>query len=172
MRSPRRRAPLATALTAVLVVCAPPPSTEAEKAARLTEMIDDISAQFPDVRAIDVAEAGRLLEKDSIVLIDVREPREREVSMIPGAITAEEYEADPKRYADVAAVAYCTIGHRSAEYAKRLTSGGHEVFNLAGSILAWTHAGGPLVAGDGPTTRLHVYGERWNLAAERYETEW
>jgi sodium/bile acid cotransporter 7 len=152
--------------------CGSPPVTDEDKSARLGEMVDDILGLFPDVQTISVAEVGRLIEKDSIVLIDVREARERAVSVIPGAISAEEFEADPARYADVAAVAYCTIGHRSSEYAQRLSEEGHDVLNLTGSILAWTHAGGPLVSDDGSTNRLHVYGERWNLAPERYETIW
>ena len=176
----RRAVPRRTALSvAVLSVaalgvpaCAAPPSTDAEKAERLTEMVAGVSEEFPDVRTITVEEVGRLLEKDSIVLIDVREERERDVSVIPGSISAAEYEADPERYHDVAAVAYCTIGYRSSEYAQRMNAEGHEVFNLTGSILAWVQAGGPLVGEEGTTTRLHVYGKRWNLAPERYETIW
>jgi hypothetical protein len=41
------------------------------------------------------------------------------------------------------------------------------------SLLAWSHAGGPLVDGEGrPTKRLHVFGARWDLAAEGYEPVW
>ena len=47
------------------------------------------------------------------------------------------------------------------------------VQNLAGSMLAWTHADGELVDSDGnPTKRLHVFGKRWNLAADGYEGIW
>ncbi|MDX1392755.1 MAG: rhodanese-like domain-containing protein [Gemmatimonadota bacterium] len=152
--------------------CARPVATDEEKAARVAEMVADIAEAFPGVESISVAEAGRLLEKDSIVLIDARDPAERAVSMIPGSIAAAEFEADPGRYADVAAVAYCTIGYRSSRYAARLTAEGIPVRNLGGSILAWTHEGGPLVGPDGPTTRLHVYGETWDLAPGRYETIW
>ena len=87
-------------------------------------------------------------------------------------VVIEDTPADAARYAEVTAVAYCTIGHRSSEYAERQAVAGRRVLNLTGSILAWTHAGGPLVAESGPTTRLHVYGSDWNLAPERYETVW
>ena len=147
-----------------------PPLSDAEKLAEVRRMSQELDERFPAVAAVDVEEVGRLLEKDSVVLIDVREAREREVSRIPGAITAEEFEAAPERYADVAAVAYCTIGHRSSEYAARLTAEGHPVRNLRGSILAWVHAGGPLVGPDGPTRRLHVYGRDWDLAPASIET--
>jgi sodium/bile acid cotransporter 7 len=49
---------------------------------------------------------------------------------------------------------------------------GVDVLNLEGSVLAWTHAGGPLVRDGVSTKRLHVYGRRWNLAADGYETVW
>ncbi len=175
-RNTRRRSGrpgLLALLAALCLACAPDvPGTDAEKVFRIEEMVAAVEKRFPGVETITVAEVGRLLEKDSVVLVDIREAREREVSVIPGAITAEEFEADPERYAGVAVVAYCTIGHRSSEYAARLTSEGHRVLNLSGSILAWTHAGGPLVSAAGPTTRLHVYGSDWNLAPDRYQTIW
>ncbi len=171
-----RRSRTAGYLVAVVVLgigcSAPPPRTDEEKVARIQEMVAAVEDQFRGVQTLTVAEVGRLLEKDSVVLVDIREDREREVSVIPGAITAEEYEAAPERYADVAVVAYCTIGHRSSQYAERLSSEGRRVFNLRGSILSWAHAGGPLVGPDGPTRRLHVYGSDWDLAPEAYETRW
>ena len=152
---------------------APPPElTDAEKLARVEEMVAEVERRFPEVEAVTVEEVGRLLETGSVVLVDARAPREREVSWIPGSITSDEFEQDPDRYADRTVVAYCTIGHRSSEYAKRQNEQGRRVLNLRGSLLAWTHAGAPLVGPDGSTHRLHVYGETWNLAPARYETTW
>ncbi|MDH3733986.1 MAG: rhodanese-like domain-containing protein [Gemmatimonadota bacterium] len=154
--------------------CGGGPRTDAEKLAVLNEMAADVDARFPKVEQLSVDQVGRLLEAngDGLVLVDVRENHEREVSRIPGSITAEEFEADPSRYSGAIVVAYCTIGARSSAFAKKHTSEGRPVANLRGSILAWTHAGGPLVGEEGPTTRVHVYGERWNLAPERYEAVW
>lgn len=146
--------------------------SDAEKLARVEEMVAEVERRFPEVEAVTVEEAGRLIEAGSVVLVDARAEREREVSWIPGSITSEEYEEDPNRYADRTVVAYCTIGHRSSEYAKRQNEEGRPVLNLRGSLLSWAHAGGPLVGPDGPTTRLHVYGSNWDLAPARYETVW
>lgn len=169
----RRPAGPAALLAAALAACGPPPPVgDAEKEARLAEMVAEVETRFPTVRQVGVAEVGRLLEKDSVVLVDVREERERAVSMIPGAITAEAYERDRASYADVAVVAYCTIGHRSSEYAQRLTGAEGEVWNLSGSILAWARSGGPLVGPEGPTREIHVYGRSWDLAPPGYETTW
>ncbi len=146
--------------------------TDEEKLARVQEMVEEVERRFPEVEAVTVEEVGRLLETGSVVLVDARAPREREVSWIPGSITSQEFEQDPDRYAELTVVAYCTIGHRSSEYAKRQNEEGRPVLNLRGSLLSWTHAGAPLVGPDGPTNRLHVYGETWNLAPARYETIW
>ena len=146
--------------------------TDEEKLARVEEMVEEVERRFPEVEAVTVEEVGRLLETGTVVLVDARASREREVSWIPGSITSEEFEQDPDRYADLTVVAYCTIGHRSSEYAKRQNEEGRPVLNLRGSLLSWTHAGAPLVGPDGPTNRLHVYGETWNLAPARYETIW
>ena len=160
-------------LLAVLSGCGGPGSDD-ERRAALEAMAADVDARFPDVEQLSVEQVGRLLEANDrgIVLVDVREEHEREVSHIPGSITAAEFEADPGKYAGAVVVAYCTVGARSSAFAQKHTSEGHPVANLRGSILAWTHAGGPLVDEEGPTTRVHVYGKRWNLAAEAYEAVW
>jgi sodium/bile acid cotransporter 7 len=146
--------------------------TDDEKLTRLQEMVATVDETFPEVEQLTVEQVGRLVELDQVVLVDVRDEKERRVSMIPGAVSAEEFEANPDTYVGRVAVAYCTIGHRSSEFAKRLTASGRPVANLAGSILAWAHAGGPLVSDGVPTRKLHVYGSRWNLAPEDYETTW
>ena len=73
------------------------------------------------------------------------------VSRIPGAVTAAEFESNLEQYQDAVAIAYCTIGHRSGLYAQKLQQQGINVFNLEGSLLAWTHAGGELVNAEGTT---------------------
>ena len=69
-------------------------------------------------------------------------------------------------------VAYCTIGVRSSNFAREMAELGIEVSNLSGSILAWTHEGGALESDGRETERVHVYGPRWDLAADGYEMVW
>ena len=57
---------------------------------------------------------------ESIVLVDVRSESENSVSVIPGAITKAQYEADPKKFAGKTAVCYCLSGGRSGKYVKQL----------------------------------------------------
>lgn len=146
--------------------------SEAEKSTTLAEMVEEVRARYPDVEGVDAREVARLVEGGEVVLVDVRGENERAVSAIPGAISVEAFRADLERYVDQTVVAYCTVGERSARFARELGQEGVQVLNFEGSLLAWTHHGGELANTDGPTQRLHVYGETWDLAADGYETVW
>lgn len=103
------------------------------------------------------------------VLVDVRESHERRVSMLPGAISQQDFERDRDRYRSWVVVPYCTIGLRSGLYTRALRQQGFEARNLAGSALAWAHAGLLFEADGNPTRRVHVYGSDWNLLPQAYE---
>jgi sodium/bile acid cotransporter 7 len=154
--------------------CGPPTSELAaeQQRERIDEMFETFRRDFSGVPNITVEELARMQADGDVTVVDVRPAAEREVSMIPGAISSDELEADLDRYRDRPIVTYCTIGYRSGVYAEKLREQGLDALNLRGSILAWTHAGKPLVDANGPTQRLHVYGERWDLAADGYETVW
>jgi sodium/bile acid cotransporter 7 len=127
--------------------------------------------EFPDVPSIDAATLAELQQRDEVLLVDVRTEAERAVSTLPGAIPAEDF--DPSQAHGRTVVAYCTIGYRSGLWAAEQREHGVDAANLQGSLLAWTHAGQPLVAPDGSETRrLHVYGPRWDLARSDYEAVW
>jgi rhodanese-related sulfurtransferase len=159
----------------LLSACAPRGAggDEQENLERIAEMYEGYHQEFPEVTAIEADElAERLAGTEPPVLVDVRTDEEREVSIIPGAISRQEFETRRGELDGREVVTYCTIGYRSGLYADELRRQGWEVANLRGSILAWTHAGGELEAGGEPTRRLHVYGRRWDLAADGFETVW
>ena len=146
--------------------------TDSEKRARIDELYRGYRKDFPGVGEIEPQEAMRLLQEGRAVFIDVREPKEQAVSMLPAAVTAEEFLKDPGRYSDRVLIGYCTISYRSGELAQQLAARGIAVLNLRGGILAWAHAGGSLRDRDGETRRVHVYGRKWDLAPRGYETTW
>lgn len=135
-------------------------------------MIGEIRKDYPDVPTMSAAKLLETLKSGDIVLVDVRTAREREVSTLPGAISADDFEARLPEFSDRTVVAYCTIGLRSSDYARKMRKRGVDVLNLEGSVLAWTHVGGDLQDAGAPTDVLHVYGRRWNLAADGYRTVW
>ncbi|WP_077028664.1 rhodanese-like domain-containing protein [Fuerstiella marisgermanici] len=126
---------------------------------------------FPEVRDVSVV---KLLQQNlqNVVLVDVRDSVEREISSIPGSISQEEFERRPQRSDGELIVPFCTIGYRSGLYTQKLMQQGRNARNLRGGILAWCHAEQPVVANDKPTHRVHVYGRKWNLLPSSYEGVW
>lgn len=157
--------------------CGQSPDDDADKRSAIGRAAQAVRQEYPRVPVLSPAEVIEAMGTGNLVLVDVRSPEERGVSMLPGAVSRAEFEAalaesDAAVSAGRTVVAYCTIGFRSSAWAERMAERGVRVFNMEGSILAWTHAGGPLVANGASTQRLHVYGKRWNLAAPGYETVW
>jgi rhodanese-related sulfurtransferase len=146
------------------------PETDAEKQKRIESLYQ--SYRRLGFQGVAEVEPDALSTLDSPVLVDVREPEERAVSMLPGAISQEQFEAEREAYRGRTVVAYCTIGARSGRYAKQLADEGWDARNLKGSVLAWTFTGAPFVSADGPTRRVHTYSEAWALTAEGYEPVW
>ncbi len=124
--------------------------------------------QFPGQPEISVAEWMARPTDRTAVLVDVRGPHERRVSMLPGAITREDFERNSARYRSWLVVPYCTIGVRSGHYTRTLRTQGFEARNLAGSALAWAHAGLSFEADGKVTRRVHVYDPAWNLLPHGY----
>lgn len=120
--------------------------------------------------AVKKAEAaGETAPEPSFVLIDVRSEKETAVSVIPGAITAKMFEKDKAKYADRQAIAYCTSGYRSNQFAAKLITRGRSAKNFKASILGWCRARQPLRTLDGkPTRRVHTYSSR-NRVPDQYE---
>jgi len=140
---------------------------------KINQMYGDYKARtFKDTPSVTVEELIKLKKQANVVLVDVRELRERKISIIPGAISKEDFQKTGDKHKKQKIITYCTVGLRSGIYAKSLRENGFEAYNLKGSILAWTHAQQPLTNDKGPTKAVHIFGPPWNLAAEGYEGVW
>lgn len=105
--------------------------------------------------------------KDNFILVDVRTPQERHVSVIPGAVDADFFERHFADYQHKKIIVYCTIGYRSGFYARTLRDRGLDAYNLGEGIVGWTHTDGRLFDSHGqPTRRVHVYSRPWHLAVK------
>lgn len=168
---------LGTAVVAMLIACGSGSRAEqlsdAQKTERVRTLYQEYRKSFPTIQSVTVEELRQLQSGSrQVVLVDVRQPEEMEVSMIPGAIAARTFEGDAESYRGAIVVPYCTVGYRSGLYTRELADAGWDARNLEGSILAWTLAGFPLEDADGATHRVHVYGRTWNLAGEDFVTIW
>lgn len=118
--------------------------------------------------------------ESNMILVDVRSREERAVSMVPGAITSEEFESlikcNPEMDKSMLIIPYCTIGYRSGKYGSALIRdhGFKNVRNGEGIVL-WTYAEGSSLVRkkDGieeSTHKVHTFGSAWDLAADKYST--
>lgn len=121
---------------------------------RAAELVAEANAA---VETLDVAEASKLVGRDDVVFVDVREGGELATQgKIPGAIHAPrgllEFYADPStpyHKPELASgkrlVVYCASGGRSALAAKTLKDMGIDrVANLLGGFTAWQQQGGKI----------------------------
>lgn len=124
---------------------------------------------------IKAPELKSILQDSNLILLDVRQPEEQAISMLPRALTTAQFAARYRTGIPPGSriVAYCTIGYRSGRYAEQLAAMKIKCENLEGGILMWSFHGGPLVAKNTreewvATNRIHVYDAEWNIVHPDY----
>jgi rhodanese-related sulfurtransferase len=125
----------------------------------------EITEKFPAAKTITVNELrAKLKNKEPVVLIDVREEKEFEVSRLQGAVHMARATEVVRRYRSYpgTVVVYCSVGYRSGAMVEQLTEAGMKrVFNLKGSIFEWVNRGYPVVNQRGVTPYVHPYDRHW-----------
>ena len=107
-------------------------------------------AKVRSASAMPVEEFSQRMTSKSVVLVDVRTPKEFAEGHLQGATNVtwgNEFEkqwnaAGIKKRFTVAV--YCRSGRRSKAAAKELVKMGYNVINLDGGIMAWQKAGKPV----------------------------
>ena len=116
-----------------------------------------VEAAKREIEEIEAAEAIKLAGRDDVVLVDLRDPRERERDgKVPGTFNVTrgmlEFWIDPESpYAkpifqeDKKFIFHCAGGLRSALAAKTAQDMGLKpVAHMGGGFAAWRDAGGPI----------------------------
>jgi sodium/bile acid cotransporter 7 len=143
--------------------------SDAQKKEAVYTLYREYKKEFPEVMDIMPQEAMGLFARDKIVFVDTRGEKEMRVSMLPRALSKEEFLQDPDKYKGKKIVGYCTISYRSGLLAKKLAEKDITLYNLVGGILAWTLEGGKVYDEKGETKRIHIYNEKWNYPPDGYE---
>lgn len=122
---------------------------------------------FPTVRKIDSQDLAQWLDdvhRAQPVLLDVRTKKEYDISHLHGAQRVEPG-SDVTSLAiphEKSIVTYCSVGYRSAAFAKALQDAGFkDVQNLTGSIFDWANKGFPIERQGQPAKEVHPYNDRW-----------
>lgn len=145
--------------------------SDAKKKKAVYRMYAEYKKDFPAVRDISPRQAMEWLRQEKVVFVDTRKPAEMAVSMLPGAVSQQDFLNNPDQYKDKTAVGYCTISYRSGVFAHEMAKKGISVVNLEGGLLAWILEGGKVYDKSGKEVkRAHVYGDKWNLAPADFET--
>jgi len=144
---------------------------DAKKKEAVYRMYAGYKKDFPAVNDVSPQQAMAWLNQGKVVFVDTRKPEEMAVSMLPGAVSKEDFLNHFDSYRDKIAVGYCTISYRSGVFARDMAAQGIRILNLRGGILAWTLEGGKIYDKSGAAVRqVHVYGDKWDFAPAGYET--
>lgn len=130
-----------------------------------------IDSDFPDVQHISTDSLAALLADTTLpapLILDVRKPEEYAVSHLPGAVRVDPDATDFSFLDTVDSgrtiVAYCSVGYRSSELAKRMEEAGIlNVVNLRGSIFQWANQGLPVYRDGEEVKAVHPYDRVWGV---------
>eukprot|EP00887_Chlorella_sp_A99_P006458 scaffold3.g6458.t1 len=150
--------------------------SEVERRGEVERLTAKLAGRYADVENISAPELKALLDvpppHQRVVVVDVRLPEEHAVSTLPGALSIDEFRRQhPGPQDALLLVAFCTIGARSSDWVRERQLEGWRARNLAGSALAWVHAGHPVIdpATGEEVKRLHTFAERWSLQPDGIE---
>jgi rhodanese-related sulfurtransferase len=140
---------------------------------RLEKIQQIIESDYQSLAHISAAEFSQL-SLEEVVVFDVREPEEYQVSHIAGAIQIMP-NIDPLEFIenygyllkDKQVVFYCSVGRRSSELASRLgvsplEHGAASSKNLIGGVFSWVNEGRQLrTSSEIVTAQVHPYNRYW-----------
>ncbi|MGR3219151.1 MAG: rhodanese-like domain-containing protein [Candidatus Anammoxibacter sp.] len=162
----------------VTLSCAREPETESNVTygQRIEQLANECLEKYPDVQRITANEffiknEASQNKQAKWIIVDVRSRRERDVSVIQGSLSVDEFEAQWDLFKEIPILVYCTAGCRSGTYARMLNRKGFKAFNLQGGVLAWALEGLTFVTpNEEITNRVHVYGKKWDALPPGYES--
>ena len=116
----------------------------------MTTLTTDETKQNQTPVDLQPSEVQSQMQRDEAVLIDVREPHERQAERIEGSVSVPLNQLDPdalrQEYSDKRLIFHCASGKRSTKASNAMAEGQSEpVHHLAGGLEAWKQAGLPTI---------------------------
>ncbi|MGB5348374.1 MAG: rhodanese-like domain-containing protein [Polyangiales bacterium] len=129
-----------------------------------------ISVRFPDVRWVDAETLAGWMsgsEASELILLDVRNQEEQEVSQLRGAQHLDPVHPDIAALTipqDATVVVYCSVGYRSAAIIEDLERAGvQNVYNLEGGLFDWANQDRPVFRGEERVEEVHPFNRLFGL---------
>lgn len=146
----------------------------------LAKIEADVDRDYSTVKQMNAAQLAKLQTTSKPVLIfDVREKSEYNVSRIPGAVRIDPgvwsstfLRAHANKVKGKNVVFYCSVGVRSSKLAKRvqtalMAKGATGVYNLRGGVFRWHNQSRVLEDAKGKTPYVHPYDRYWGKLVNR-----
>jgi rhodanese-related sulfurtransferase len=140
----------------------------------LSDLERKVAEDHPHARSLTAEQfETRLAAGDQVVVFDVRDKTEFDVSRLAGAIrvdpgiTATEFmRRHGASVAGKTVLLYCSVGVRSSRLAQRIdrsvrAAGSNGAFNLLGGVFSWHNTGRRLVSIGGDTDKVHAFNRDW-----------
>lgn len=114
---------------------------------------------------VDTISVTKLVQTDlkEVLIVDVREKEEFDVSKIPGSVHESELVLDLIDK-NKTIIVYCSVGKRSEDFGRELKEEGFKnVLNLYGGIFQWFNDGNTVIDQNNISTiQIHTYSEKWS----------
>ena len=111
--------------------------------------MSDDKSHAPRIEMVDPQTARNWIERGEAIVIDVREPHEFALERIQGATLVPLSAFDPRKIPNAEGkrlLLMCASGVRCGMASELLVrSGFPEIYRMAGGIMGWKAAGGPVI---------------------------
>lgn len=176
MNTSFRRVRLFAGAVLAVIVVATGALADSAASMKLDRFHAGLIQRYAEVRHLSTDELAGM-NPDEVILFDVRDRSEYDVSRIDGAIRVPPSISASDFIAEHAAslsgktvVFYCSVGERSSRLADRVMSHAPEtgsVYNLAGGLFKWHNEYRDVVAEGGETDAIHPFNRKWGRLLER-----
>ncbi len=146
----------------------------------LAKVEADVDRDYRSVKHLNADQLVKLRSAGkSLLIFDVREKSEYDVSRIPGAVRIDPgvwsstfLRANANKVKGKDVVFYCSVGVRSSKLAKRvqnalMSKGATGVYNLRGGVFRWHNQKRVLEDAKGKTPLVHPYDRYWGKLVNR-----
>lgn len=141
------------------------------KAEIIENMSKSLQMKYPHIETLSARQVFNKIESKSFdyLLVDIRSQEHIKLSIIPGAVSLNQFLTAKNNFKDKLIILYSTIGLGANEVASQLNNDGFHSVILRGGTLAWAQENFDFIHGNNPTKEIFIENEAWNLLPDNYK---